>query len=346
MNFAPLEALLDEIRMKRLPGCEMLVTVEGKKAFDYHSRENKRFIAYSLTKPLTCVLALKFMERGAFTLNDKLSEYICEAADPKVAEKLENGSVSIRSAKRGILIRDLFTMSAGLSYDISGLKDETALEAARGILMRPLLFDPGTRWEYSLCHDVLGALIERISGTRLSTLMRREIFSPLDMSDSCFVSEITDISLISPQYSAKTLKPAAPDLRFTPGSLYDSGGAGLVTTTRDYSAFCEALISGNILSKAALELMTLNHLNGQALKDFNWPQLKGYGYGLGVRTLIDKTAGGALSPLGEFGWGGISGAYSLMDAKNGVTAVFMAHSPGTDEAWLYPRLRDVLYSCL
>ena len=339
-----LNEFLRELEQTRVKGCEMRVKIGDETVFEYTKPEKPLYLAYSLTKPVTCVLALKLLERGKIGLDDRLSDYIPEFKNPKVAETLSTGEKRVRSAKREIELRDLFTMTAGFSYDLSALRDDSTLNVAKTLAQRPLLFDPGEHWEYGLSHDVLGAVIEAVSGERLAELMRKELFIPLNMTRTRFLSQ--GEQGIAPLYSAKTFERLPLDRRFAPGNRYDSGGAGLVTSLEDYSEFCAALVGGRIISSCTLELMTRDFLTDKTRPDFNWPQTRGYGYGLGVRTLVDVTKAGSLSPVGEFGWGGISGAYSLMDRSRRLSAVFMTHTLGADEKYLFPRLRNVLYAGL
>lgn len=344
MNFDALSRFLKSLEENRLPSCEMTVFCGGREVFAYKKADLPRYLAYSLTKPVTCALALKLFERGEFTLDDRLSDFIPEFRDMTVSETLPSGEKRLRPAKRDILLRDLFTMTAGFSYDVGALKQANTLEAVKGLSERPLLFDPGAHWNYSLCHDVLGAVIEVITGKKLRTALKDEITRPLGMKNTCFLGE-TDGD-ISPLYDAKTGRQLPSDRRFTPSNDYDSGGAGLVTTLYDYAAFTDALLNGGIVGKHTFTLMTEDFLTDINRADFNWPQVRGYGYGLGVRTLVNRAAAGSPSPLKEAGWGGVSGTYSLMDAQNGISAVFMTHVLGTSETYLFPRLRNILYSCI
>lgn len=345
MNFDALSRFLRSLEENRLPSCEMMVFCGGQEAFAYKKADEPLYLAYSLTKPVTCALALKLFERGMFTLDDKLSDFIPEFMDMTVTEALPTGEKRVRPAKREILMRDLFTMTAGFGYDVSALKKANTLEAVKGLAERPLLFDPGAHWNYSLCHDVLGAVIEVLTGKPLRAVLKDELTRPLGMNHTCFLGE-AEAGSISPLYDAKTGKRLPVDRRFTPSDGYDSGGAGLITTLCDYAVFTDALLNGNIIGKHTLSLMTEDFLTDNNRADFNWPQVKGYGYGLGVRTLVNRAAAGAPSPLKEAGWGGVSGAYSLFDAENGISAVFMTHVLGTSETYLFPRLRNVLYSCI
>lgn len=343
MNFDALSSFLKSLEESGLPSCEMSVSLCGQEVFAFSRPEKPVYMAYSLTKPVTCALALKLFERGAFTMDDRLSDFIPEFADPSVTEILPDGTRRIRPAKREITLRDLFTMTAGFGYDAGALIKADTLAAIRALAAKPLLFDPGQHWNYSLCHDVLGAVLQVISGKKLRQLMRDEIFFPLGMTKTCFLGEVETLPALC-DAAGKPL--SAPDTRFMPSREYDSGGAGLITCLSDYSAFCRALGEGKIISPHTLSLMTTDHLNDVTRRDFNWPQVRGYGYGLGVRVLTDKAAGGSPSPKGEFGWGGVSGCWSLIDPDNRLTAVFMARSLGTDEKYLFPRLRNVLYGCI
>ena len=151
---------------------------------------------------------------------------------------------------------------------------------------------------------------------------------------------------------AKGIRPIGAQNPYVLGPAYDSGGAGLVTTVDDYIRFADMLAMGGvgltgerILSKATIDLMRTNHLNDAQMKDFCWIQMAGYGYGLGVRTMVDRTRG-ALSPVGEFGWGGAAGAYVLIDPDNRVTAYYAQHMLNNQEPYVHPRLRNLIYSCL
>jgi len=137
------------------------------------------------------------------------------------------------------------------------------------------------------------------------------------------------------------------------GDEYDSGGAGITTSVEDYSRFVSALanwgVGANgerILAKSTVELMRTNQLNAEQLKNFKWSQLKGYGYGLGVRTLIDKAASGSTGNLQEFGWGGAAGATVLVDPQIGLSVFYAHHMLNPQEEYYQPRLRNVVYTCI
>jgi len=142
------------------------------------------------------------------------------------------------------------------------------------------------------------------------------------------------------------------DVPYQPGCQYESGGGGLLSTTGDYSRFAQALARGGeldgerILSRKTIQLMGTNHLSGQQLKDFNWTQMSGYGYGLGVRVLMDPAAGGNNGTIGEFGWAGLAGSWTLIDPHEELSIVYMQQMLPSLEPYIHPRLRAVIYGAL
>ncbi|MBQ2434488.1 MAG: beta-lactamase family protein [Clostridia bacterium] len=376
MDFTNLKAFLNEIAEEKIPGCDLAVYMRHKPVFRHQAgfadrekgigiRGDETYFGYSVTKLLTCVCALTLFEKGAFLMSDPIREYLPEFSDMTVAEIDPAGKINFRPAKRDITFRDLFTMTAGLDYnlnteDIAKAVRETGGQAPTREIMKaiakaPLSFDPGERWQYSLCHDVLGGLIEVISGMRFETYMKKTLFEPLEMKSSAL--HLTDAleKRLAMQYmneDEKGIRPIGAQNPYVLGPAYDSGGAGLVTTVEDYIRFADMLAMGGvgltgerILSKAAVDLMRTNHLNDTQMKDFNWIQMTGYGYGLGVRTMIDRTRG-SLSPAGEFGWGGAAGAYVLIDPEREMSVYFAEHMRNSLEPFIHPRIRNILYTCL
>ncbi len=376
MDFSNLRAFLNEITEGVIPGVDLAVYIRHKPVFRHASgfsnkekgtriKGNETYFGYSVTKLLTCVCALTLFEKGAFLMSDPIREYLAEFKDMQVAEIDPAGSVRLRPAKRDITFRDLFTMTAGLDYNL-GTKDivETVKntngeaptrEIMRAIAKSPLSFDPGEHWQYSLCHDVLGGLIEVISGMRFETYMKKTLFEPLEMKSSAL--HLTDAlqARLAMQYQnedEKGVNPIGTQNHFVLGNKYDSGGAGLITSVEDYIRFADMLAMGGvgatgerILSRATIDLMRTNHLNNTQMKDFNWIQMTGYGYGLGVRTMVDRSRG-SLSPTGEFGWGGAAGAYVLIDPEREMSVYFAEHMRNSLEPFVHPRIRNILYACL
>lgn len=378
MNFKELEVFLDSIVQWRIPGADCAVYYKNKPVFrhsaGYADIKSKKPVSadnlynlYSTSKVITCTAALQLFERGKFLMTDPLWEYLPEFSEMYIQKVLENGSTELIKAENSITVRDLFTMTAGLTYDlttpsIKAVKEKTGglcptREVIKAIAEDPLLFEPGTHWNYSLCHDVLGGLVEVVSGKKFSEYLKENIFEPLEMKDTGF--QLTDerTARMAKQYSFNDETNTAVEVSlkniYVLGSSYESGGAGLISSVDDYIKFANALCNKGktqrgeqILSQPTIELMKTNHLDETCLKDFNWIQMSGYGYGLGVRTMIDRTRGGALSPVGEFGWPGAAGSYSLIDQENELAVFYAQHMLNNQEPYVHPRLRNLVYKCL
>jgi CubicO group peptidase (beta-lactamase class C family) len=361
-------------------GCACTVVRHGEvlyqENFGYADLEKKISIQpdtiyriYSMTKVVTCVAALMLYEKGLYLLNDPLDEYLPEFKNPQVYRYNENGTKSISPAANPIRIKDLFTMSSGLTYDGDGTETErqtrkifekgTTLDMkalSKELAAIPLDFDPGTHWKYGTSHDVLAALIEVLSGQSFGEFLKKEIFEPLGMTDTSFRIQEDKRDRLCIMYNRAedgTLTPnTSMDTPFQPESRFESGGGGLLSTIGDYSRFAQALAKGGqldgvrILSPKTIQLMATNHLSPQQLKDFNWPHMNGYGYGLGVRVMMDPAAGGINGSIGEFGWAGLAGSWLLIDPKEDLSVVYMQQMLPSLEPYIANRLRAVIYGAL
>lgn len=382
MDFKYMKNLMDSLTDWIIPGNSVVIYKDGEKVYEYSSGysdlDNKikmtgkeQIYVYSCSKVATVTAALQLFEQGKFLLSDPLYEYL-----PEFKEMYVKDGNKIKRAKKNITVRDLFTMTAGLSYDTNTPAFEKARKltdnrmdtrtVVKCIAEEPLLFEPGERWNYSLCHDVLAALVEVVSGMRFSEYMKKNIFIPLDMNDSYYHApssveiapqykyEIQStqniVELQQAEYQSGILKRAyGNDLVF--GEEYDSGGAGIITTVNDYAKFAAALANygvglnnNRILSSATLKLMKTNHMKEKNFTD--WANLKGYGYGLGVRTLIDKAEAGVNCSIGEFGWDGAAGAAMIMDKEENLALFYAHHMLNPQEGYYFPRLKNTLYACL
>lgn len=374
MKFDALTALLDRLpRDVGIPGADCVVYHHRNKVYrhqcGYHDvaakkpvKEDALYNVYSASKLVTCVAALQLYERGYFLLTDPLYEYIPEFKTMKIKE---NGFVS--QAEKDILIRDLFTMTAGFSYDIKSpsliaVKKETdqrcpTLQVVRALAKEPLLFEPGSRWHYSLCHDVLGGLVEVVSGKKLEEYCRENIFEPLGMKDTSYLMDAEKEKRLAPMYLFNEEKEVAEPISnhniFRFGSEYESGGAGIVSSVSDFIKFADCLCAGgktvageHILGQKTIDLMRKNHLQSDGIREFGWNHMPGYGYGLGVRTMVDPVAGGSNGPVGEFGWGGANGSYVLIDPENELAVYYAQHMLTSKEEYIHRRIRNAVYGCL
>lgn len=339
---------------------------------------NELLNIYSCTKPATVTAALQLYERGYFLLNDPLYEFMPEFKDMYVKDK----SGEIKKAKNPITIRHLFTMTSGFTYEKYSPSMQQAIsdtngkmptvQALRYLAKEPLAFEPGTHWKYSLSHDVLAAVVEIISGKRFQDYVKEEVFAPIGVTDIHFHQTEDTLARTASQYMFKTgeeidiakgqisaagkdgyWEKQTKDNDLLYGPDYDSGGAGIIVSVPDYAKFASCLANGGIapngaqiLSAGTIELLRTNQLNDTQLKDFNWSQLQGYGYGLGVRTMIGRKTAGFNGPVSEFGWGGAAGATLSADPDSKFAYFYAHHMLIPKEEYYQPRLRNVAYSCL
>lgn len=337
---------------------------------------DKTFFMYSCSKITTTICALKLMEKGLYKLDDPLYDFIPEYKDMYV--KRDNGDV-IKSPV-SITIRNLFTMTAGFNYnfnvpsikragEITGGKYDT-LETIKCLAREPLYFVPGEKWSYSLCHDVLGGFVEAVSGKTLGEFAKENVFEPLGIDAKYhlteeytenmaqqyrFIDDSGESDIVKLQQTDKNMVGGYHVVEgkvnsHMLGENYCSGGAGVVTTVPEYAKLMAALANGGIginrekiIERDTLEQWRTNQLDENQLRFVNWSQLKGYGYGLGVRTMMDASVG---TPLGEVGWGGAAGANALIDMDNNVSFYYAHHMLNNQEGYVQPRLRDILYECL
>lgn len=378
MNFKALESFLDQITQWRIPGADCAVYHKNQPVFRYSAgyadiqsqkpiTPDNLYNLYSTSKVITCTAALQLFEQGKFLMNDPVWEYLPEFKEMYIKKTLPNGNIELVKAVNSITIRDLFTMCAGLTYDLytpslQAVKKETSgrcptREVVKALAKDPIMFEPGTHFNYSLCHDVLGGLVEVISGMKFSQYLDENIFKPLGMKDTGFYLTDEKKQRIATQYvfddNACKVVEVPITIEYVFGSEYESGGAGLISSVNDYIKFANALCNKGkapngerILNSRTIDLMRTNHLDETCLKDFNWPHMTGYGYGLGVRTMMDKAKNGSLSPVGEFGWPGAAGAYGLIDQENEVAVFYAQHLLNSQEAYVHPRLRNLVYKCL
>ena len=336
--FSELTQKLDSYLDIGLPFYDCAVMQDGKTVYrhangytDPHKTQpvtgQELYNIYSCTKLITCTAALQLLEKGMFLLDDKLSDYM-----PEFEQMTVRCSEDLVPSKNPILIRHLFTMTAGFSYNLYSPMLNSCREETNGVCQtrdvmqylakEPLLFEPGERWEYSLCHDVLAALIEVLTGDTFGSYVKKNIFDPLGMMRSTFLLEDDQLGAIVNQYAYSTEKSVYERDRridYKLGSAYESGGAGCISTVDDYLKFLEALRCGNqILKQETVDLMATEQLS-QTQRRTYWNQ--DYGYGLGQRCPMNENKS-------DFGWGGAAGAYYAVDRKNRISVYLATHILG------------------
>ncbi|HNW86927.1 MAG TPA: serine hydrolase domain-containing protein [Candidatus Limiplasma sp.] len=388
MNFDPLSRYLDSLSESYgIPAADCKVTLGYETVYrhstGYADAAQTRPVAptdmyyvYSCSKVMTVTAAMQLCEQGRLSLNDRLDRYLPEFAQMEIAADFPVGKQPVRwptrkdrlvKAKNPIRILDLFCMTAGFSYDIESAEIQTlrqksdnhatTREMMAAIARMPLLYEPGTRWLYSLAHDVLGAVIEVVSGETLGEYMQNHLFSPLEMEDIGFTVTPERKARLSAQYAGdpatQQIKPFPLENHYRFSDRYESGGAGILCTVDAYSRFVEAMSNGGvgangkrILTMASIDELRKNRLDSRMTADFSGINKTGYGYGLGVRTLLDPSV--SRSPAGEFGWDGAAGAYALIDTEHRLGIFYAEHVLSFEENYqsIHPTIRDLVYDAL
>jgi CubicO group peptidase (beta-lactamase class C family) len=303
-----------------------------------------------MTKPITSVAVMMLFEQGQFLLNDPVSKHLpefenlevgVERLDPETGEKV----LTTVPADREVTIRDLLRHTSGLTYGFWGdslvdemyidkkvlTDDATIQETVAKLGTIPLKHQPGTVWEYGLSTDVLGRLVEVISGQRFDRYLEEHVFGPLGMEDSGFFVPPESSRRLAAVYEANedntALSPYDPDRTrdYLNETTYFSGGGGLVSTAEDYVRFCQMLLNGGelggvrVLGSETVELMTRDHLVGITDRRDLGP----YGFGLGFAIAQDRGMSGEILSEGAFGWGGMAHTGFWIDPQEELVGVFM-----------------------
>jgi len=325
-----------------------IVHFEAQGVMDLESKKpmatDAIFRLASMTKPVTSLAAMMLHEEGYFLLDDPVSKFLPEFKSPKVAlanKPNERAAEGFRTvpAEREITIRHLLTHTAGLPTSTSGAtgallakiqrKPEDALaEWTPKLAAIPLTFHPGTAWEYGPATDVLGRLVEVVSGQTLDHFFRTRIFQPLGMNDTYFYLPQAKLPRLATPYTRKSerlekLTAAGPA---NPNGRFFAGGGGLAGTAEDYLRLCQMFLNGGVLdgrrlvSRKTVESMTSNHIGTHAMWN---DSLRGYRFGLGFRVRTDLGASLTLGSPGEYGWGGAYGTYFWIDPKEQMVGILM-----------------------
>ncbi|MDR2482455.1 MAG: beta-lactamase family protein [Treponema sp.] len=332
---------------------------------------------YSMSKTITIAAAMTLYERGLFKLHDPISEFLTGFENPTVASHDPRGILSIVPAKTPLTFHHLFTMTSGIPYPgpdsltarvfaeiqssmkVNG-KSLTTAQAVELMAHVPLCFHPGEYWMYGFSHDVLGRLIEVISGKSLGRYLQETIFEPLGMEDTAFFVPPNKRARLSRAYawSEMGLREIPDDeLSSDPGSASappdsESGGGGLASTLEDVERYGRMLLGSGkfegkrVLSRKTIDLIRQNHVLPAHIQRFGFPSMAGYGYGLGVRTMLDTGAAGLGGSVGEWAWDGMLGTWYAVDPQEDMTAVFLIQrNPGANED-LPKRFAQTVYAAI
>jgi CubicO group peptidase (beta-lactamase class C family) len=338
------------------------------------------FRIYSMSKPVTSVAAMMLYEEGCFELKDPIHRFLPEFRHMRVYTGGSALAPVTAPASEPIRVWHLLTHTAGLTYGFHHVHPVDAMYRKGGFewgapretdlasccerwAQFPLLFEPGSRWNYSVATDVLGRLIEVISGQTLDAFFAERIFGPLGMDDTAFFVPEDKLSRLAALYvpapgTRELMRYDAMGAAITQPPVYLSGGGGLVSTARDYHRFAEMLRGGGeldgvrLLGTRTVRYMTRNHLPGGAdleafgQSTFAETTFDGVGFGLGFAVVEDTAASKTLSSPGEFSWGGAASTGFFVDPHEDVTAVFLTQLLPSSTYNLRPQLKQVLYQAL
>ena len=375
----------------RLPGWQVVVSRGGNvvHASTYGTRDidagtswsdDTLVRLFSMTKPITSVAAMMLYEEGAFELKDPVSKFIPAFADARVYRSGSAMKPVTEGLTQPMLMWHLLTHTSGLTYgfhhqhvtdalyrnagfEIGGPKDVDLAGCCERWATLPLVFQPGTEWCYSVSTDVVGRVVEVLSGQSLDEFFRTRIFEPLKMTDTAFFvdPDQTDraATLYSPhpatgQAVASPLATSAP----TAAPIYLSGGGGLWGSASDYLRFCHFLLNRGqldgvrLLGSRTVDYMVQNHLPGGAdLEEFGRPlfaetSFNGVGFGLGFSVGLDHVANKVLASPGEFAWGGLASTAFWCDPKEDIAVVFLTQLAPSSTYAIRPQLKQLVYQAL
>jgi CubicO group peptidase (beta-lactamase class C family) len=368
MNFDIITEYLESLRDISIPACEFSLHIDSKevyrKSFDFYGTERGKSLywLYSATKIVTATAAMRLLYENKISLDDKVSKYLPYFKEVMIGSK--NGRVL---PKREITIKDLLSMKSGLNYELSSpwiLKavKESGGEAGtqdivKAISMQALSFQPGEHFQYSLSHDVLGAVIEVASGKKLSEFYSEKIFEPLHMDSFTFSFGKQQKEKMFSQYIydnyGKRAVPTVLDNIYVLSKNFESGGAGLIGSVDDYMKLADTLCNNGtskdgyeLLPSEYIDIMTSDGLDEISKKDFDNFNRPGYTYGLGVRVKVQESEDD--SPIGEFGWDSAAGAWVMIDRKNKISAFYAQHVLECEPAYnvIHNTLRKLIYKAI
>jgi CubicO group peptidase (beta-lactamase class C family) len=389
LGFAPdrlahITAMLKgNIDKRDIPGAVLLIARHGKVAYfeslgalDPQGKapmsKDAIFRIYSMSKPITTVAAMMLFEEGRITLDEPVGQYLPQLAKPQVGVQTTDSSggppkLELVPAKRAISIQDLMRHSSGLTYGFFGegaVKklyveanlfdgDFTNADFVDRIAKLPLAYQPGTTWDYSHSTDVLGRLVEVVSGKSLYAFEKERVLDPLGMSDTSFY--VTDEAK-----QGRVAEPFADDRSFGAGTSFndprvakkwESGGGGMVSTASDYARFLQMLLNGGtldgkrLLGPKTVAYMTSDHLGTAVVPGPYYLPGAGYGFGLGFAVRRDAGVSPVNSSPGEYNWGGAGGTAFWVDPKEDMLVVYMMQSP-SKRTHYRALLRDMIYAAI
>jgi CubicO group peptidase (beta-lactamase class C family) len=364
-----------EIDKGTLPGATVMVARRGQIGwFEALGRQSPAaaapmthdsiFRIFSMTKPIVSIGIMMLLEDGHFILGDPVAKFIPEFADQKVGVE-NNGKLDLVPLKRPMTIQDLLRHTSGITYDHTGnslvqqLYQQSRLrsrkisnaEHAALVASLPLMSQPGEVWNYSRSTDILGRIIEVVSGKTLSAFLTERILAPLQMAETAFHTGAENAGRLAEPFPIDPWSGEKVQLfNMLEKPVMESGGGGLVSTTMDYARFCQMLLNGGtldgirIIGRKSLQLMASNHLGAHVKVDS--PLMPaGHGFGLGFAVRTDEGMAPFPGSAGQFFWSGMAGTFFFIDPAEEMFAVFMMQGPGQRE-YIRSVLRSLVYAAV
>ena len=369
------DAFRREVDKGTMPGLTFMVARRGQIGwFDAIGRQapalsapmakDSIFRIYSMTKPIVSVGIMMLLEEGHFTLNDPVAKFIPEFADQKVGVETD-GELELVPLKRPMTVQDLLRHTSGITYDHTGnslvqqlyqqsrlrSRKITNAEHAAMVASLPLMSQPGAQWNYSRSTDILGRIIEVVSGLTLGAFLTERVLAPLQMAETAFHTSQDNAGRLAEAFPTDPWngdKVQLFDMLERPAM--ESGGGGLVSTTMDYARFCQMLLNGGtldgtrIIGRKTLELMASDHL-GPHVKVESPLMPPGHGFGLGFAVRTHDGMAPFPGSRGQFFWSGMAGTFFWIDPAEDMFAVLMMQGPGQRE-YIRSFFRSLVYAAI
>jgi CubicO group peptidase (beta-lactamase class C family) len=376
------QILNDLVEKREIAGGAALMVQHGRLLYrDYAGYSNLEsnqpisadtiYAIYSMTKVITSVALLRLYEQGRYHMHQPVGDFLPNYKNQMVVIEGEDGKTELVPARCPVTMRHLLTMTSGITYPddttAAGRLMKEAHQKAGGRYTKdfvdemgkvPLAFHPGEKYLYGFSFDVLGGVLEVITGKRFGDYLKEEIFEPLGMKDSGFYLSPEQLERTAFVYRARggCLSPVPREETRAGLSRpeFESGGGGLFCTMADYGRFAQMLLNGGtldgarILGRKTIDLMTTDHLNVEQRRIFLESHIgqKGCSYGLGVRVRRDVGAAGLNITPGEYGWDGMAGTWFSADPKEDLYALFMIQRIPGGQDWIHYRMLAGMYAGL
>ncbi|SDR99378.1 serine hydrolase domain-containing protein [Bradyrhizobium canariense] len=369
------DAFKREVDKGNTPGVTVLVGRRGQIGwFDAIGRQspaasapmahNTIFRVFSMTKPIVSIGIMMLLEDGHLLLSDPVAKFIPEFADQKVGVE-NNGKLDLVPVNRPMTVQDLLRHTSGITYDHTGnslvqqlyqqsrlrSRKITNAEHAALVASLPLICQPGAEWNYSRSTDILGCILEVVSGKTLGAFLTERILAPLQMTETAFHTGEENAGRLAEPFPTDPWNGEKVQLfNMLEKPAMESGGGGLVSTTMDYARFCQMLLNGGsldgnrIVGRKTLELMASDHL-GPNVKVQGAMLPPGHSFGLGFAVRTQQGMAPFAGSVGQFFWSGVAGTFFWIDPKEDLFAVLMSQGPGQRE-YFRTLVRSLVYAAV